>query len=146
MNNNVLLAISAAFLIGCAAMEPTHESLLTCPGNFGKDLRITYGDGLIDVDYRINASKAQDRKIVLLLQPRPAQNPPRGSGTNYRDLAITVQGKTRADKSIIDLSVAASDSVERKTICLEDKPVGTYRFLVHVPGVGTIDPIIDIIP
>ena len=144
MKKTALFVMSAAFLVGCA-VEPV-SVLLTCEGPNKKDVRIGYGDGLIDVDYRITASKAVDQKIVLLLQPRPAQKPPRGSGTNYDDLAITVQGKTNADKRIIDLTVAASDPAERKTICLEDKPEGTYRFMVEVPGVGTIDPIIDIIP
>lgn len=67
-----------------------------------------------------------------------------GSGTDYRNKTIEFRGKT--DKEIwLDRNVSENDPDDHKVFCIGNKAVGTYQFSVHVPGVGTIDPIIDII-
>lgn len=158
MNKNILLAISAVFMVGCATMAAPPRDFSDCPGNNKKDIRISYGDGFINVKHYSQASRSGDQKIVFDLRPQNLpQSVPKysrnrindamvGSGRDFANVAIRIKGKTASDAEVIDLHVAANDSDERKIVCLGNMPEGRYRFKVEVPDVGTIDPIIDIIP
>ena len=145
----IFLAVVTAFLGACAAnsMKPPKE-IETCDLDGKKELRVkvTYGDGHLDVNYFTQASKKEYRRIVFELDGKPSQAPPKGSGVNYDNLVITIRGKTDTDADVIDIEASANQEDRYKTVCISNKDERSYRYLIYVPGVGTIDPIIDIIP
>jgi len=141
MNKTVLLLItSAAMLAACADlnMRPPGQ-IKSCPGSNGKDIRIRYGDGYIEVDWKQTVK--QDEKIVFDLHPQ--NNPP--SGINYKDMTISIIGKT-TDDSWLDRYMSYSGPGDHKVICVDGQSTGTYEYSVFVPGLGYVDPYVQVIP
>jgi hypothetical protein len=143
MNKLIVIFAAVSVLVGCATTQqaPTPRD---CDGPNGVDLAITYGDAELKVRYRIQVRK-QNEKIRLMLTPKPSQNPPNGSGIDYRNVTVRLRGKT-ANDSWLDRDVSANDPSDEKIICVGNIQEGRYQFSVEVPGVGTIDPIVDIVP
>lgn len=149
MKKLILLAVGAALLAACSGMDrKPPKTIETCEldGLKEKKLKIRYGDGQIYADYFTQASKKEFRKIVFDLEGLASQKPPKGSGVDYDKLVITIRSKTDTDVDVINFEISADDPVEYRTLCITNKDAKTYEYFIYVPGVGTIDPIIDIIP
>lgn len=134
-----LLGLTVAMLVGCAAHDRMPPApIKTCSGSNGKDVKIKYGDGYIEVDWKKQVKR--DEKIVFKLDPE--NNP--SSGTDYEHLTISIIGKS-TDDSWLTRDMAESDSAEQKIICVDGQAVGLYEYTVYVPGVGYIDPYVDVV-
>lgn len=135
MEKITALLIFALPLAACVA--PTTD-IKECPGSSGIDVTITYGDSYVSVTHKVSVK--QDEKIVLKLKPEMNAV----SGTNYQDLEIELAGKKQKDKWL-DRKLRASDSNSKKAvICVDGQVIGEYEYDVIVPGVGNIDPRVDV--
>ena len=66
------------------------------------------------------------------------------NGVNYETLNISLIGKD-AKSAWLTRTVNSTESASKKvTICVGGQEEGTYEYLVVVPGVGSIDPRVDI--
>lgn len=126
------------FTLPLAACVTTTKDITECPGSNGIDVIIKYGDSYMTVTHMVSVE--QDEKIVLKLKPEMNA----ASGTNYQDLEIELAGKKRKDKWL-DRKLRASDSNSKKAvICVDGQAIGEYEYDVIVPGVGNIDPRVDV--
>lgn len=147
MKANIMILVALAMLSACNPMGTTgggtgsggSTGTTACTGSNGKDITIRYGDSRIDVTYKVKVKKV-DEKIVLKLQPENNS----ASGTDYKTLQIRIEGKTPG-ANWLDLWVADSDPADKKVICVDSQNVGVYTYSVTVPGVGTIDPRVEVI-
>ena len=105
------------FALPLAACEPTTTDIKECPGSNGKDVTI------------VLKLKAETNAV---------------SGTNYQDLEIELIGKKQKDKWL-NRKLKASDANSKKAvICVDGQALGEYEYDVVVPGVGKIDPRVDV--
>ena len=112
--------------------------IVECPGSEGPDIRIHYGDAHIKVTNRV--STTSDGKVVIKMFPDHTSD----NGVNYETLNISLIGKN-AKSAWLTRTVNATESASKKvTICVDGQPEDTYEYLVVVPGVGSIDPRVDI--
>lgn len=139
MKKTLLLIVAALMLVGCEHQLMVPGPIKTCSGANGKDIKITYGDGYITVDWKKKVK--QDEKIVFDLHPQ--NNAP--SGINYKDLTISIIGKT-ANDAWLNRYMSDSGPDDHKIICVDGQSVGLYEYTVYVPGVGYIDPYVDVVP
>jgi hypothetical protein len=91
------------------------------------------------VDWKQNVK--QDEKIVFDLHPQ--NNPP--SGINYKGLTISIIDKTAKD-AWLNRYMSDSGSADRKIICVDGQSLGVYEYTVFVPGLGYVDPYVEVIP
>ena len=68
------------------------------------------------------------------------------NNVDYKSLEIELAGKDAASKWINTKLDANDRNSSRAVICVNNKPVGTYSYLVKIPGVGVIDPRVQVIP
>jgi len=109
-----------------------------CPGAEGPDIKIWYGDAHIKVTNRVTAKS--DGKVVIKMIPDHTSD----NGVNYETLNISLIGKD-AKSAWLTRTVNSTESASKKvTICVGGQEEGTYEYLVVVPGVGSIDPRVDI--
>jgi hypothetical protein len=109
-----------------------------CPGAQGPDIKIWYGDSHIKVTNRVSAKS--DGKVVIKMFPDNTSD----NGVNYETLNISLIGKD-AKSSWLTRTMNSTESASKKaTICVGGQDAGTYEYLVVVPGVGSIDPRVDI--
>ncbi len=135
MNKLTSLLVLALPLAACGT---TTTDIKECPGSNGKDVTIKYGDSYVTVTHKVSVK--QDEKIVLKLKPEMNAV----SGTNYQDLEIELVGKKQKDKWL-DRKLRASDANSKKAvICVDGQDLGEYEYDVIVPGVGKIDPRVDV--
>lgn len=130
----ILLLLAGMAISGCAPLVP---QIKECPGANGKDVTIRYGDSRIEVTYKVNVK--QDEKVVLKLQPENNA----ASGTDYDEVEIELKGKT-ANDNWINRKLKSTDGPNKHIICVDGQDVGLYEYAVIVPGVGTIDPRIEV--
>jgi hypothetical protein len=136
--NNKLLPIAAGLLLAGCAQFPEVTDITECAGANGKDVTIEYGDSKIDVTHKVKAK--QDEKIVFKLEPDNQSD----EGVDYKELEIMVVGKTK-DSAWLNRKFKASDSTNKKfVVCIDGRRPGSYYYMVVVPGVGTIDPRVDV--
>jgi hypothetical protein len=130
----------ASLATGCAQSKPSKDNpIKECEGSNGKDVTIKYGDSYIDVTYKVNVK--QDEKIVLKLAPQNNA----ASGKDYKALDIQLIGENKKDEWL-NRTLNANDGSKRKIICVDDEAVGEYKYIVKVPGVGQIDPRVQVLP
>jgi hypothetical protein len=134
----ILMLVGAVLLTAGCETFPEVANILDCPGANGKDVTIEYGDSKIVVTHKVTAR--QDEKVVFKLKPDNQSD----EGVDYEDLEILVVGETR-DSKWLNRKLRASDSNNKKTtVCIDGRKAGTYYYMVIVPGVGTIDPRVDV--
>ena len=137
MKRLLMLAGAVLLTAGCETF-PEVADIQDCPGANGKDVTIEYGDSKIVVTHKVTAK--QDEKVVFKLKPDNQSD----EGVDYNDLEILVVGETR-DSKWLNRKLRASDSNNKKTtVCIDGRKAGTYYYMVIVPGVGTIDPRVDV--
>ena len=116
----------------------TGVSITECPGAMGPDITISYGDGRIKVTNKVKTTS--DGKVVIKMMPANNSD----NGVDYKTLDITLIGKN-AESAWLTRTLNSTESASKKaTICVDGKPEGEYEYIVVVPGVGMIDPRVEI--
>jgi len=137
MKNKIVPIAASVLLAGCQTL-PDAADIVECSGANGKDVEIEYGDSKIAVTHKVKAKR--DEKIVFRLKPDNQSD----EGVDYKNLEILIVGKS-SDSKRLNRKFKASDSDNKKfTVCVDGRLKGTYYYDVIVPGVGTIDPRVDV--
>lgn len=132
-----LLAVASVLLAGCATF-PEVADIKECEGSNGHDIKITYGDSKIIVTNKVNVKR--DEKLVIKFHPDNNSD----EGRDYKNLDIFLIGKESKD-GWLNRKVNANDENNKKAIiCVDGQKAGLYSFLVLVPGVGQIDPRVEV--
>ena len=135
MRNLMILAGAVLLTAGCETLGPTN---MNCEGANGPDIHIRYGDSKIDVTHKVKVKP--DGRLVLRLHPDAKSD----EKVDYKKLDISLVGKD-ANSQWINTTLNAGDKNSSKAvICVDNREQGTYEYLVTVPGVGTIDPRVDV--
>ena len=138
MKNIILMAGAMILGTGCASLAgPTN---MDCEGANGPDIHIRYGDAKINVTNRVRVKP--DGRLVIRLHPDRKSE----GKVDYKKLDITLEGKDAASQWINTTLNANEKNSSKAVICVENQTPGTYEYLVRVPGVGIIDPRVDVIP
>ena len=143
MTRIMMLLLSGLILAGCnhfpVVPGPADGvAIKECEGAEGPDIQIWYGDSRIKVSNRVNAKP--DGKLVIQMHPAATSE----NGVDYKTLNISLIGKN-TKSAWLTRTINSTESASKKaTICVDGQPEGTYEYLVVVPGVGSIDPRIEI--
>lgn len=145
MKRIVFLVCSSVVFAGCSSLDsyfvvfPDEKDVEKCEGPAAHNLTIQYGDSKIVVDHKLKVKK----KDVIEIKLKP-DNTSFESGVNYKTLDIMLVGKT-SKSQWLNRKLRSSESKNNKfRICVGERPKDTYYYMVHVPGVGKIDPRVDI--
>lgn len=139
-----IAGITATFLIaGCSAMPvvngpATGQTIIECPGASGPDMHIRYGDAKIQVTHKVKATS--DGKLVIKMHPSNQSE----LGIDYDTLDITLVGKNSKSSWLTRTLNASEQNSKKATICVDGEPEDLYEYMVIVPGVGVIDPRVEI--
>lgn len=121
-----------------APSPDTGTTITECPGANGPDLKIWYGDAKIRVTNKVTAK--QDGKLVIKMHPDASSD----NGVDYKTLNISLIGKD-AQSSWLTRTLNSTELASKKAvICVDGQAEGIYEYLVVVPGVGVIDPRVEI--
>jgi len=140
----IVAVITAGFLIaGCPATPlvpgpATGQVINECPGANGPDMHIWYGDSKIRVTNKVTANS--DGKLVIKMHPDNSS----AEGIDYGTLDISLIGKDSTSNWLTRTLNASEQNSKKAIICVDGKPEGDYQYMVVVPGVGTIDPRVEI--
>ena len=145
MKRILILLCSGVVLAGCSSLDgyfvvfPDEDDVEKCEGPAAHAINIEYGDSKIVVDHKLKVKKREVIEIKLDPDKKSFE-----SGVNYETLDIMLVGK--ASKSQwLNRKLRASESQNNKfRICVGERPKDTYYYMVEVPGVGKIDPRVDI--
>lgn len=142
MERTLLIIALAGLLTGCQTYKTAHypslDDIKDCPGANGKDITIEYGDSKIDVTHKVSVGR--DEKLVIKLEPDNQSD----EGVDYKTLDIYLIGKDNASKWLNRALNAGDSNTKKAVICVDNRAADTYRYMVVVPGVGEIDPRIDV--
>lgn len=140
----LIAVVTAGFLLAGCPSTPTVPGPATgqiineCPGANGPDMQIWYGDSKIRVTHKVTAKP--DGKLVIKMHPDNTS----AEGVDYGTLDIALIGKDSASSWLSRTLNASEQNTKKATICIDGQPVGDYQYMVVVPGVGTIDPRVEI--
>lgn len=140
MKNITMVLVTSMVLGGCTT-PGKFVSLRAdndCAGKGRVFIDIAYGDAKIAVTPKAKAK--QKGEIVYRLKPdkKPA------SGIDYKNVDVIIDGKTSSD-DWLDASEKFGNGKNKVFVCVDqNQPPGPYNFSVTVPGVGTIDPRVDV--
>ncbi len=110
-----------------------------CDGTGHVNFEIRYGDSYLTATPRGNAKRKGE--VVYKLKPR--KNQP--SGINYSTVIVEIDGKRDPEDKWLNKNAAAGNGNTKIFICVpQSQAPGTYGFNVTVPGVGTIDPRVNV--
>jgi hypothetical protein len=133
--------ITIVILLGGCATEGkfvTANRDNACDGKGKSTAFIRYGDSYIEVTPKTTSKRKGE--IIFMLKPDPKS----AFGIDYSELEITIMGKKNKD-NWLDISGKSSGG-KKIFVCVDkNQPLGEYNYLVRVPGVGTIDPRINVI-
>ena len=134
-----MVVITSALLGACAAPGDfvSQQTPNDCDGQGRVNIDIAYGDSHIVVTPK--AMVKRKGEIVYKLKPeRNAQ-----SGVDYTNVMIEIDGKTSDDDWLNKTDKYGPG--KKIFVCVDqNQPFGQYNFAVTVPGVGTIDPRVDV--
>lgn len=140
MLRTITIAALAALSCGCATEGKfvNQNTDNDCDGKGTVSAFIKYGDSYIDVTPH---SKVK-RKGEIIFKLVPQRNS--DYGIDYTNLDIEIEGKTPSDNW---LDTNGKQNAGKKIfVCVdENQAPGTYQYLVRVPGVGTIDPRVNVV-
>lgn len=142
--SRIIPVVTVSFLVaGCAASPVVHgpatgQTIVECPGSNGPDMHIRYGDSKIEVTHKVKAKS--DGKLVIRMHPSNQSD----QGIDYDTLDITLVGKDSASNWLTRTLNASEQNSKKAVICVDGKPEGVYHYMVIVPGVGVIDPRVEI--
>ena len=130
-----MLLLLATFM--CSACVTT-EAELECKGPKTRPANLHYGDSELRVTPPV---KTVHRGGNFSLRLRP------NTAASHGGVDVTVVGKTANDQTLIDSRTESYKSATDRRIvwCVdENQPLGEYSYKVTVPGVGTLDPRVDV--
>lgn len=136
--NRLIATLALTVMLGGCVTEGeffNENSANDCDGTGRADITVSYGDSLLDVTPKVKVK--WDGEIIVKLKPEKNAK----SGINYETLEIELVGEENKDKWL-DLKVKASDFKKGTNphICVKNQALGNYKYLVKVPGVGSLDP------
>ncbi|TFG40190.1 MAG: hypothetical protein E4H42_04700 [Chromatiales bacterium] len=109
-----------------------------CDGKGKSEAVIQYGDSYVSVTPKTESKRKGE--IIFTLKPEKNSS----SGIDYEALEITIEGKQNKDKWL-DTKGKASDKNKTIFVCVDENlAYGPYDYLVKVPGVGAIDPRVEV--
>ena len=138
----MLMLLGTILLAGCAQMGLQEE---TCTGPDAIPVIIHYGDSQVRASPpRRNVNRGDH--FVFTLNAINSGNPADPDYINYRDVTVTVKGKTGAgwikERSGTWNSTAPNHKFR---ICVPAmQALGKYYYEVTVTGVGNLDPRVDV--
>ena len=100
-------------------------------------ITIKYGDSKIEVTHKVKVKKSNFLKLTL--NPDNSSQEP----MDYKTLNVYLFGTTPDAQWLDDVYNAGGQNQKSFDICA-DAPVGKYKYMVVIPGVGTIDPRVEI--
>lgn len=109
-----------------------------CGGKGHVTIDIGYGDSYIYVTPKAKTK----RRGEIIYKLKPDRNAL--SGVDYKEVMVEIDGKTNSD-DWLNKSGKYGDGKKKTFVCVpENQPAGPYNFAVIVPGVGKIDPRVDV--
>ena len=115
--------------VGPNGPDDHHE----CTANSESMVVVNYGDSSIKVTHKIHVKK--NKNFKLRLNPANSSADP----VNYTTMNVYVFGSTADAQWLNEVYNANGANQKDFTICA-DAPVGEYKYMVVIPGIGTIDP------
>ena len=109
----------------------------TCTQGPASTITVKYGDSKIDVTHKVKVKK--NKFLKLTLNPDNSSQEP----VDYKSMNVYLFGNTPDAKWLDGVYNAGGQNQKSFDICA-DAPVGHYKYMVVIPGVGTIDPRIEI--
>ena len=109
----------------------------SCTANSSSMIVVKYGDSSIEVTHKVNVNKNENFKIRL--DPANASSDP----VNYKTMNVYFFGSTTNAQWLTEVYNADGQNQKDFTICA-DAPAGEYKYMVVIPGIGTIDPRVEI--
>jgi hypothetical protein len=109
----------------------------SCTSNSSQKITIKYGDSSIDVTHKINVKKGKNFKLIL--------NPSNSSAdpVDYTTMNVYLFGSTTDAQWLTDVYNAGGQNSKEFDICASADE-GEYKYMVVIPGIGTIDPRVEI--
>ena len=108
-----------------------------CTTNSSSIIVVKYGDSSIEVTHRINVKK--NKFFKLRLNPENTSADP----VNYKIMNVYLFGST-SDAQWLNGSYNAEGENQKDFDICAGAPAGEYKYMVVIPGIGTIDPRIQI--
>ena len=133
----LLLTVAGVMLTGCQSF-PDVANIKECTGSNGHDIKITYGDSKIIVTNKVQVKK--DEKLVIKFHPDNSS----AEGRDYKNMDIFMIGKEGKDRWLNRKFNANDEGNKKAIICVDGQSAGMYSYLVLVPGVGEIDPRVEV--
>jgi hypothetical protein len=143
-----MLLILAILMAGCHTVEVVRFASFPEAGELDEcgdrtsptPLKIAYGDSKIDVKHVYKVRKTEYDAFTIKLEPNKSMY----ANVDFDNLEIMIVGKT-PNSQWLNRKLVASDSNSRRfKVCIEDRAKGNYYYNVIVPGVGQIDPRVDV--
>ena len=141
MKTTIAIISATVLMAGCTTpgMFINANKANDCDGRGQTLIKIGYGDSYLEATPR--GSTKRKGEIVYKLEPK--KNQP--SGIDYSTVVVAIEGKRNPEDKWLDKDATAGNGKNKIFICVdENQPNGGYGFNVTVPGVGTIDPRIDV--
>jgi hypothetical protein len=110
-------------------MQPEPE----CATNSASMIVVKYGDSRIEVTHRINVKK--NKFFKLRLDPSNSSADP----VDFTTMNVYLFGST-ADAQWLNETYNADGQNQKDFDICASAPVGEYKYMVVIPGIGTIDP------
>ena len=143
-----IAVLAACVLVSGCETTPIDEEVKPdtkrCTQGPVSQVTIKYGDSKIDVTHKVKVHKSNFLKLTL--KPENSPHDPDDSlekPVDYETLNIYLFGTTPDAKWLDGVYNAGGKNQRSFDICV-DAPVGHYKYMVVIPGVGTIDPRVEI--
>ncbi len=140
MNKAILIVAALVLAAGCGGKGGSTTvggtpTPLACDDKTKKGIKIDFEDSSISAEAKKEFNKNTDSMLLVI----------DGKGDPaYEDLKIHVYGED-ATGAWLNVWASENDPDSAKTVCLENVPLGEYKYVVHVPGVGTLDPRVEVV-
>lgn len=149
MKRTITILTTCAFLAGCPSVpintatnngsgtDPNEPRTDFCTKSANPKIKIEYGDSWIKVKHKVNVKQ----KDFITLVFKPENKAP------YKNLDVYLFGASTDAEWLNGVYNAGGSDEKNFDVCVEAEP-GEYKYMVVVPGVGTIDPriIVDVPP
>jgi hypothetical protein len=143
MQRTILMLLTTILVFGCA----TTDTPIECTGPDAPPVTIHYGDSELWVKpTRADVKRGGNFVFILNALENPVTDPP---DVHYKDVKVTVKGKTKADAWIVETSGTWNPpaSGHKLRICVPpDQATVEYEYTVTVVEVGYLDPRVKVSP
>lgn len=140
MKKMITIIAGLLFMSGCASegkfigANKDNE----CGGKGKVRIEVVYGDAFLKATPKSNAKRRG--QVIYDLKPRNNQE----SGIDYSEVEVTIAGKT-GSANWLNKKGKAREGRDKVFICVpQNQGTGAYDFSVEVPGVGKLDPRVNV--